>query len=128
MAIEKRISRPRRSLSEAVAAHATLQAKFFRGLGDPTRLRIIRILLRGPQRVNALVETLGMSQSRVSNHLACLKWCGYVDTVRNGRFVEYSVSDRRVRALLEAADAMVADNAAHVAACTRIDDRSRVRR
>jgi DNA-binding transcriptional ArsR family regulator len=108
----------------AADAQANVQAKFFRGLSDPTRLRIVRILLAGPQPVGALVNMLRMGQSRVSNHLACLKWCGYASAQRIGKSVVYRVSDPRVRLLLEAADAIVADNAAHVAECARIDTKA----
>ncbi|TAM60597.1 ArsR family transcriptional regulator [bacterium] len=96
-------------------------AKFMSGLADPTRLRIVRFLIDGPRSVGEIVEYLGMSPSRVSNHLACLKWCGYVDTERHGRSISYRLTDRRIRNILELAQAVVADNAANIAACTRID-------
>lgn len=99
-----------------------LQAKFIRGLGDPTRLRIIRYLLDGPQTVGAIVAYLAMPQSRVSNHLACLKWCGYVATERNGRSVIYRIADERLRKLLDLVRELVVNNAEHIAACVRIAD------
>lgn len=97
-----------------------LQAKFVRGLGDPTRLRIIRYLLNGPRSVSEIVRHLGMPQNRISNHLACLKWCGYVAAERRGRCVIYKVADVRVRALLDLTKRIVADNAQRIAACVRI--------
>jgi DNA-binding transcriptional ArsR family regulator len=97
-----------------------LQAKFVRGLGDPTRLRIVRYLLDGPRSVGAIVDYLGMPQNRVSNHLACLKWCGYVSTERRGRSVIYTIADERVRSLLELTRRIVADNAERIADCVRI--------
>jgi len=100
-----------------------LQAKFVRGLGDPTRLRIVRYLLEGPRSVSAIMEYLSMPQSRVSNHLACLKWCGYVRTERQGRAVIYSIADERLRIILDLTRQLVADNAEHIAACARIPDR-----
>jgi DNA-binding transcriptional ArsR family regulator len=100
-----------------------LQAKFIRGLGDPTRLRIVRHLLHGPRSVSDLIELLGMPQSRVSNHLACLKWCGYVATERRGRSVIYHIADERVRAVLELTRCIVSDNARRIADCVRIADR-----
>jgi DNA-binding transcriptional ArsR family regulator len=63
-----------------------------------------------------------MPQSRVSNHLACLKWCGYVATERQGRAIIYRVIDRRIRAVIELIREIVADNAAHIASCARIGD------
>ena len=97
-----------------------LQAKFVRGLGDPTRLRIIRYLLGGPRSVSEIVHYLGMPQNRISNHLACLKWCGYVAAERRGRCVIYKVADVRVRAILDLTRRIVADNAQRIAACIRI--------
>jgi DNA-binding transcriptional ArsR family regulator len=95
-------------------------AKFFHGLSDLTRLRIIELLLEGEQNVSELVVALGQPQSRVSNHLACLRWCGYVDSRREGKFVYYRVSDPRVRKLLALARGVIADNAAAIFSCTRM--------
>ncbi len=100
-----------------------LQAKFIRGLGDSTRLRIVGYLLQGPSSVSDLIAYLGMPQSRVSNHLACLKWCGYVATERRGRSVIYHIADERVRAVLELTRSIVADNAQRITDCVRIADR-----
>lgn len=104
----------------AVGVAEGIQAKFFQGLADPNRLRIARILIDGPQPVGALVDALAISQSGVSNHLACLKWCGYVSGRRVGRSIVYYISDRRVRDLLETAEAIVADNAQRLASCSRL--------
>lgn len=119
------------ALSAKHAARTTaaenVHSKFFQGLADPTRLRIVRILLAGPQTVGALVARLAISQSGVSNHLACLKWCGYASSERSGRSIVYSISDRRVRTLLEVAETIVADNAQRLATCSRIRQTSKRR-
>src|SRR3970040_2025192 len=60
-----------------------LEAKFFRGLGDPTRLKILELLLERERTVTQLIEALGVPQGRVSSHLACLTWCGYVTPSRS---------------------------------------------
>lgn len=99
-----------------------LQAKFARGLGDATRLRIVRFLLDRPRSVGEIVAHLQLPQSRVSNHLACLKWCGYVATERQGRSVIYRVADERIRTILTLTRAIVADQAAQIASCVRIED------
>lgn len=105
-------------------ASLELTAKFFRGLGDATRLKIVELLLgEGELPVKALVERLGVQQGRVSSHLACLKWCGYVTTRSDGRLALYRVTDRRVKRIVELARQMVARNAEHLYACTRIVDR-----
>ncbi len=60
-----------------------LVAKYFRGLGDPIRLQILELLRdEGELSVGELVERLGEQQPTVSNHLACLRWCGFIDDAR----------------------------------------------
>jgi len=98
-----------------------LVAKYFRGLGDPTRVRILGLLEeRGELSVTELVAAVGQSQSKVSNHLACLRWCGFVDAQRDGRTVLYRLADERVSQVLSLGRSLLADNAEHVAACGRI--------
>ena len=101
---------------------ADLVAKYFRGLGDPIRLRILELLqAEGELTVGELVERLGLSQPKVSNHLACLRWCGFIEARREGRTVYNRIADRRVGAMLELAESLLADNVDHVAACCRIE-------
>lgn len=108
-------------LPEDLAA-SDLVAKYFRGLGDATRVRILDLLSEHQElSVGELVARLGQSQSKVSNHLACLRWCGFVATRREHPTVFYRVADPRVEQLLELARGLLADNAEHVAACGRID-------
>jgi ArsR family transcriptional regulator, cadmium/lead-responsive transcriptional repressor len=107
----------------AAPLETDLVAKYFRGLGDPIRLRILELLQsEGELTVGALVQRLGLPQPQVSNHLACLRWCGFVESRRQGRRVFYRVADRRVEAMLELAQSLLADNADHVAACCRIEE------
>ncbi len=97
-----------------------LVAKYFRVLGDPTRVRIVELLRqRGELSVGQLVEALGQSQPKVSNHLACLRWCGFVHTRREHPTVFYRVADERVSELVELGRGLLGDNAEHVAACRR---------
>ena len=99
-----------------------LVAKYFRGLGDPIRLRILELLREDEElSVGALVERLGMPQPKVSNHLACLRWCGFIEARRDGRTVYNRIADPRVATMLDLADSLLADNADHVAACCRIE-------
>lgn len=95
-------------------------AKLLRALGDPTRLALVELLLRGERTGNQCVEHAGLSQGRVSVHLACLVQCGYVSARREGRFVYYRVVDPRVAELILLARSLAADNASALAACTRI--------
>lgn len=100
-----------------------LVAKYFRGLGDPTRLRILELLQQdGELSVGELVERLGIAQPKVSNHLACLRWCGFIDARREHRTVYNRIADERVVAMLELAHALLEDNEEHVAACCHIDE------
>jgi DNA-binding transcriptional ArsR family regulator len=100
-----------------------LVAKYFRGLGDPIRLRILELLRRdGELSVGELVQRLALPQPQVSNHLACLRWCGFVQARREGRTVYNRIADERVEAMLELAVSLLADNAEHVAACCRIEE------
>ena len=99
-----------------------LVAKYFRGLGDPIRLRILELLrAEGELSVGELVARLGLPQPQVSNHLACLRWCGFVEARREGRTVLNRIADQRVEAMLELAQSLLADNADHVAACCQIE-------
>lgn len=101
---------------------ADLLGKYFRGLGDPTRVRILEALADGGElTVSDLVERLGEAQPKVSNHLACLRWCGFVQTRRAHPSVFYRVADPRVLELLGLARGLLANNAEHVAACGAID-------
>lgn len=105
-------------------ARSDLVAKYFRGLGDPTRVRILELLRdEGELSVGTLVERLGQPQPKVSNHLACLRWCGFVTVRREHRTVYNRIADKRVVEMLDLAHALLADNAEHVAACCRIDPR-----
>ena len=109
------------SLADA-PTRTELVAKYFRGLGDPTRLRILRLLEEaGELSAGELVERLGMPQATVSTHLGCLRWCGFVATRRDQRSVIYRVADRRVSELVALADSLLGDNAEHVACCQTID-------
>ena len=99
-----------------------LVGKYFRALGDPTRVRILELLADcGELSVTELVERLSQSQPKISNHLACLRWCGFVHTRRDHPTVYYRVADERVTELLALGRALLAHNAEHVAACRRIE-------
>ena len=96
-----------------------IQAKLFRGFSDPSRLAILETLQNGALTVGEIVEGTGLTQSNVSNHLACLRDCGLVIAEQKGRFVYYELSDPRVGQLLTLADELLADVAKGVYECTR---------
>jgi hypothetical protein len=65
----------------------------------------------------------GCRSRRSRTHLACLRWCGFVEARREHRTVYNRVADKRVLKMLALAQALLDDNAEHVAACCRIDER-----
>jgi ArsR family transcriptional regulator, cadmium/lead-responsive transcriptional repressor len=99
-----------------------LKAKLFRGLADPSRLAIVEALRSGEKAVSEVVLATGLTQPNASAHLACLKDCGLVVSRQQGRYVYYSLADRRMEDIFGAVEGMLADVAAHVYACTRYDD------
>jgi ArsR family transcriptional regulator len=99
----------------------TLLAKYFRGLGDPTRLQILEFLTDGEKTVGDIVAALSLHQPKVSNHLACLRWCGYVEARREGRLVYYRLANRKVAQVIRLARELLRTNEHHIALCKRID-------
>lgn len=105
-------------------SHLVLTAKFFRALGDPTRVRMLEAIMKEEKNVSELVALTGAPQGRVSSHLACLRWCGFVRVRRDGRRVYYRVADPRVRQILRLGDALVRVHAERIRACTIVDRKS----
>ncbi len=100
------------------SADMRVAAKLFDGFADPTRMSILALLAReGEMSVSELVEAVGASQPRMSVHLRCLAWCGYVRGRRDGQRVYYSISDERVLGILRLGEEILADNREHVEAC-----------
>jgi DNA-binding transcriptional ArsR family regulator len=79
----------------------------FRSLADPTRLAIARRLAAGEARVVDLTAELGLPQSTVSSHVACLRECGLVDYRPQGRSSVYRVTHPELIELLEAAETLL---------------------
>lgn len=103
---------------------AELVARLFRTLGDATRLRIVELLIdEGELHQMEIVRRLGASQARVSEHLACLTWCGFVEPRREGRKTLYRVRDGRVGSLLTGAHRFLQDNEAAIASCRTLEAR-----
>src|SRR6266849_1523210 len=72
--------------------NASAAARFFRVLGDPTRLRILELLQGGERTVSELITAVEQPQPRVSTHLACLRHCGFVETERRGKEIIYRLA------------------------------------
>ncbi len=107
------------------ASRARVAAKFFRGLGDPTRVRILTLLAERERTVAELVIELGSLQGRVSSHLACLRWCGMVESRREGRSAYYRLTDERVRHIVSIALRFLDDNGERIELCQIIDNSNR---
>ena len=101
------------------AIPATLRAKLFRGLADPSRLAVLEALKDGPRPVGEVVTRTGLSQPNVSMHLACLAECGLVRWQRRGRFVDYGIADEHVVRLLDQAEDLLQDVGSLIASCPR---------
>ena len=89
----------------------------FRSLGDPARLAIVRRLAVGEARVSELSGDLGLAQSTVSAHVACLRDCGLVDGRMEGRRVYYSLARPELLEMLAAAEVLLAATGNAVALC-----------
>lgn len=108
-------------LTTTHAQSLALKAKLFRGFSDPSRLSILEALRDDARSVGELVEMTGLSQSNVSNHLACLLDCGLVLREPQGRRVIYRIADERVGTLLALADELLEEVAQGVYVCPRYD-------
>ena len=93
-------------------------AALFHSLSDPSRLAILQHLIFGEHRVRDLTEHLGLAQSTVSAHLACLRECGLVVSRPQGRASVFSlVSAPELLAVLAAAERLLATTGQGVALC-----------
>ncbi len=99
-----------------------LLARLFRALGDATRLHLLEVLLaEGELHQMELVRRVGASQARVSEHLSCLVWCGFVQRRTEGRRTLYRVANAQVRSLLGRAKRFLDGNEAQIVCCRVID-------
>lgn len=75
--------------------------RFGRALADPARCRILLCLLHEPHYPTELAEHLGLTKANMSNHLACLRGCGLVTAVQEGRRQRYELADARLAHALD---------------------------
>lgn len=107
------------------SAGLTAAACLFHGFSDPSRLSIVRHLALGEHRVVDLTSHLGLAQSTVSKHLACLKDCGLVTSRPEGRSSMWSLNHvDTVMDLLAAAENLLALTGDAVVLCPRYGVRS----
>ncbi len=100
------------------ARELRLLAKLLDGFANPVRLSVLLLLAReGEASVGEMVRIIGVPQPRVSDHLRCLAWRGYVRARREGQNVFYAIADERVLGVLRLGEGILADNLEHVEAC-----------
>jgi ArsR family transcriptional regulator, cadmium/lead-responsive transcriptional repressor len=81
--------------------HQDALARFGHALSDPTRTRILLALRRGGAYPSDLADQIGVSRQLVSNHLACLRGCGLIVAVTEGRRTRYDLADPRIGRALD---------------------------
>ncbi|MCG7597681.1 ArsR/SmtB family transcription factor [Mycobacterium sp. C3-094] len=81
--------------------HTDALARFGHALSDVTRTRILLSLAAGPAYPADLAERLGVSRQMLSNHLGCLRGCGLVVAVPEGRRTRYELADERIAHALD---------------------------
>jgi len=100
-----------------LATDLTAAVSLFRGLADPARPAILRHLAGGEARVVDLTRRLGLAQSTVSGHLACLRDCGLVTARPEGRQTFYCLAQPELAGLLAAAERLLEATGSRVALC-----------
>lgn len=76
--------------------HGQVLARFGHALSDPTRSRLLLALREAPGYPADLADLLGVSRQSLSNHLACLRGCGLVVALPEGRRTRYELADQRI--------------------------------
>jgi len=105
-------------MTQVIDTGQTIRARFFRGLGDPSRLAILDCLADGERTAGEVALAAGLTPSNASRHLACLKDCGLVAARQDWRHVYYQLADGVPELMARTSDFIdrVAD---HIAACAR---------
>ena len=92
-----------------IASRIDVMNRLGRAMADGTRSRILLSLLERPGYPGELARDLGLSRSNVSNHLACLRGCGLVAAVPEGRSTRYEIADPHLtKALVALVDVVLA--------------------
>jgi DNA-binding transcriptional ArsR family regulator len=80
----------------ATLTYGEVLARFGHALSDPTRARLLLALREAPGYPAQLAELLGVTRQNLSNHLSCLRGCGLVVVVPQGRRSRYELADPRL--------------------------------
>ena len=99
--------------------HGSVLARFGHALSDPTRAQVLLALRDSPAYPSDLAELLQVSRQALSNHLACLRGCGLVVVVPEGRRSRYELADPRLaHALTDLMNVVLAVDPEHCAAAS----------
>jgi len=92
-----------------IASRLDVMNRLGRAMADPTRSRILLSLIEKPGHPGELATSLGLTRSNVSNHLTCLRGCGIVAAIPEGRSTRYEIADAHLsKALLAMLDVVLA--------------------
>jgi DNA-binding transcriptional ArsR family regulator len=94
-----------------------MKIKFLQGFSHKVRIQILECIKDEEKTVSQIVTDLNVSQSSVSQHLACLKGCGLIVGRQDGKFIYYSLRNQQVRELLTMFDVVLEDVQNDIACC-----------
>ncbi|MFZ5969268.1 MAG: ArsR/SmtB family transcription factor [Bacillota bacterium] len=96
-------------LSNEEIKQLKLKSKFFKGFADYTRLCIFECLMEGEKTVSEIVDITGFSQSKISNHLKCLRESDLVEARQDGKYIHYSIMDEKIKTIISIAKELIKD-------------------
>lgn len=85
----------------ASLSHTAALARLGHALSDPTRAAVLLALRDASAYPSDLADALGVSRQVMSNQLACLRGCGLVDAVPEGRRTSYRLADPHLAPALD---------------------------
>ncbi|QOR67990.1 helix-turn-helix transcriptional regulator [Cytobacillus suaedae] len=94
-----------------------LKIKFLHGFAHKVRVQILECIKQEEKTVSQIVTDLNVSQSSISQHLACLKGCGLIVGRQEGKYIYYSLRNQQVRELLSMFDVVLEDVQNDIACC-----------
>jgi DNA-binding transcriptional ArsR family regulator len=94
-----------------------LKIKFIHGFSNKVRIQILESIKEEEKTVSRIVTDLNVSQSSISQHLACLKGCGLIVGRQEGKYMYYSLRNQQVRDLLSMFDVVLEDVENDMACC-----------
>lgn len=96
-----------------------LMSKFFKGFADYNRLLIFKTLLNGEKTVTEIIDYTNFSQSKISNHLKCLRESDLVTVRQDGKYVYYNIKDDKIKTILGLASEFIKDSSEEMYNCMR---------